>query len=163
MNISSSISIVVSRWWAQYSAIPWPDNCCLLVSTCIMGNDDRLGWGQCSQKCIQLKICPEEAQKKTTIDISYVQGLKPCLFQSPVDSEDHRQIHDTGPDPDPAHDVHAGKIKWIKNYIYYKDPNQVKKRFPTLSHLCEVGVVTENEARIIQSIDDKCIGSNQCL
>ena len=35
----------------------------------------------------------------------------------------------------------------------------MKKRFPTLSHLCEVGVVTENEARIIQSVDDKCIGN----
>ena len=31
--------------------------------------------------------------------------------------------------------------------------------FPTLSHLCEAGVVTENEARIIQSVDDKCIGN----
>ena len=34
----------------------------------------------------------------------------------------------------------------------------MKKRFPTLSHLCEAGVVTENEARIFQGLDDKCIG-----
>ena len=33
----------------------------------------------------------------------------------------------------------------------------MKKRFPTLSHLCEAGIVTENEQKIIESVDEKCI------
>ena len=34
-------SIVITRWWAQYRMIPWPDSCCLFISTCILGHDDR--------------------------------------------------------------------------------------------------------------------------
>ena len=34
---------------------------------------------------------------------------------------------------------------------------QVKKRFPTLSHLCEAGIITENEQKIVEGLDDKCI------
>ena len=29
------------RWWEQYNAIPWPDSCCLFISTCLLGHDDR--------------------------------------------------------------------------------------------------------------------------
>ena len=34
---------------------------------------------------------------------------------------------------------------------------QVKKRFPTLGHLCEAGIITENEQKIVEGLDDKCI------
>ena len=34
-------SIVITRWWGQYKIIPWPDSCCLFISTCILGHDDR--------------------------------------------------------------------------------------------------------------------------
>ena len=32
-----------TRWWGQYKIIPWPDSCCLFISTCIQGHDER--WG----------------------------------------------------------------------------------------------------------------------
>ena len=32
---------LVCRWWEQYNAIPWPDSCCLFISTCLLGHDDR--------------------------------------------------------------------------------------------------------------------------
>ena len=35
------VSIVITRWWGQYKIIPWPDSCCLFISTCILGHDDR--------------------------------------------------------------------------------------------------------------------------
>jgi len=35
------VSIIITRWWGQYKVIPWPDACCLFISTCILGHDDR--------------------------------------------------------------------------------------------------------------------------
>ena len=32
---------MLRRWWEQYNAIPWPDSCCLFISTCLLGHDDR--------------------------------------------------------------------------------------------------------------------------
>jgi len=34
---------------------------------------------------------------------------------------------------------------------------QVKKRFPTLNHLSDAGIITDNERVIIESLDEKCI------
>ena len=34
---------------------------------------------------------------------------------------------------------------------------QVKKRFPTLGHMEEAGIITENERKIIEGLDEKCI------
>ena len=44
----------------------------------------------------------------------------------------------------------------------YRDSNfgssdQVKKRFPTLGHMEEAGIITENERKIIEGLDEKCI------
>ena len=33
----------------------------------------------------------------------------------------------------------------------------MKKRFPTLSHLKEAGIITDSELKIIESVDEKCI------
>ena len=33
--------LIFSRWWGQYKIIPWPDSCCLFISTCIQGHDER--------------------------------------------------------------------------------------------------------------------------
>ena len=38
-----------------------------------------------------------------------------------------------------------------------KPPLQVKKRFPTLGHMEEAGIITENERKIIEGLDEKCI------
>ncbi|EDV40888.1 uncharacterized protein Dana_GF23693 [Drosophila ananassae] len=35
------VSIVMTRWWAQYSTIPWPDPVAILVSSNLHGYDDR--------------------------------------------------------------------------------------------------------------------------
>ena len=34
---------------------------------------------------------------------------------------------------------------------------QVKKRFPTLGHLSEAGIITDQERKIIEDLDEKCI------
>ena len=33
----------------------------------------------------------------------------------------------------------------------------MKKRFPTLGHMEEAGIITENERKIIEGLDEKCI------
>ncbi|XP_069995565.1 bestrophin-2 isoform X3 [Penaeus vannamei] len=33
------VSLVVSRWWGMYLSIPWPDTCCILLSTHVQGQD----------------------------------------------------------------------------------------------------------------------------
>jgi len=35
------VSIVMTRWWNQYMAIPWPDSIAVFVSATIHGNDER--------------------------------------------------------------------------------------------------------------------------
>lgn len=35
------VTIVMGRWWAQYTTIPWPDAIAILVSASIHGLDDR--------------------------------------------------------------------------------------------------------------------------
>ncbi|XP_022211268.1 bestrophin-4 isoform X1 [Drosophila obscura] len=35
------VSIVMGRWWQQYTTIPWPDSIAILVSSSIQGFDDR--------------------------------------------------------------------------------------------------------------------------
>jgi len=35
------VNIVVTRWWDQYTYIPWPDSLALYVTTCIHGHDER--------------------------------------------------------------------------------------------------------------------------
>ena len=42
-------------------------------------------------------------------------------------------------------------IDIIKTYL------KVKKRFPTLSHMSDVGIITDHERKIIEDIDLKCI------
>ena len=34
---------------------------------------------------------------------------------------------------------------------------KVKKRFPTLSHLSDAGILTDHERKIIEDVDAKCI------
>ena len=35
--------------------------------------------------------------------------------------------------------------------------DKVKKRFPTLSHLSDAGILTDHERKIIEDVDAKCI------
>ncbi|XP_052848386.1 bestrophin-4-like isoform X1 [Drosophila gunungcola] len=35
------VTIVMKRWWEQYTTIPWPDGIAILISTSIHGSDDR--------------------------------------------------------------------------------------------------------------------------
>ena len=38
----------------------------------------------------------------------------------------------------------------------------MKKRFPTLGHMEEAGIITENERKIIEGLDEKCIQVSFC-
>ena len=35
------VSLVITRWWSQFQALPWPDSASLWVSACIRRDDER--------------------------------------------------------------------------------------------------------------------------
>ena len=35
------VSLIVSRWWSQYTLLPWPDSMAILVVTFITGKEER--------------------------------------------------------------------------------------------------------------------------
>lgn len=94
------VSIIITRWWGQYKIIPWPDSCCLFISTVIQGHDER---GRLMRRTIARYLI-----------VALIQTLRMTSVQ-------------------------------------------VKKRFPTLAHLSEAGILTEGEQKIIESLDEKCI------
>ena len=35
------VSLIVSRWWSQYTLLPWPDNMAILVISFLTGKEER--------------------------------------------------------------------------------------------------------------------------
>ncbi|GBL84020.1 Bestrophin-3 [Araneus ventricosus] len=35
------VSLIIGRWWGQYSTIPWPDRLCYLIASYVHGTDER--------------------------------------------------------------------------------------------------------------------------
>ncbi|XP_019887650.1 bestrophin-4 isoform X2 [Ooceraea biroi] len=92
------VSVVMTRWWSQYMAIPWPDSIAVFVSATIHGNDER---GRLMRRTIVRYVCV-------------------CL-----------------------------------TVVLANVSPRVKKRFPTLEHFVESGLLLENELSIFQSLNKK--------
>ncbi|BES99470.1 Bestrophin, RFP-TM, chloride channel [Nesidiocoris tenuis] len=92
------ISIIMTRWWDQYSTIPWPDPVAVYVSAHIHGQDER---GRLMRRTIMRYVCL-------------------CLTM-----------------------------------VFSMICPRVKKRFPTLEHLVDAGLMTENEKCIVVDLNDK--------
>ncbi|XP_055930182.1 bestrophin-2-like isoform X1 [Argiope bruennichi] len=89
------VTIVVGRWWQQYLAIPWPDKCCMLISTYVNGADER---GRMIRRTLA----------------RYLNLMAALTFQA----------------ISPA----------------------VKKRFPTIDHLVEAGLMTKEECQVYDDV-----------
>lgn len=92
------VTIVMTRWWNQYTAIPWPDSIAVFVSATIHGNDER---GRLMRRTIVRYVCV-------------------CL-----------------------------------TLVLTNVSPRVKKRFPTLDHFVDAGLLLENELAIFQSLNQK--------
>ncbi|XP_012531904.1 bestrophin-4 isoform X2 [Monomorium pharaonis] len=92
------VSIVMTRWWNQYMAIPWPDSIAVFVSSTIHGNDER---GRLMRRTIVRYVCV-------------------CLTM-----------------------------------VLTNVAPRVKKRFPTLEHFVDSGLLLENELAIFKSLNAK--------
>ncbi|XP_012223330.1 bestrophin-4 isoform X2 [Linepithema humile] len=92
------VSIVMTRWWNQYMAIPWPDSIAVYVSSTIHGNDER---GRLMRRTIVRYVCV-------------------CL-----------------------------------TLVLTMVAPRVKKRFPTMEHFVDSGLLLENELSIFQSLNTK--------
>ncbi|XP_072757298.1 bestrophin-4 isoform X2 [Anoplolepis gracilipes] len=92
------VTIVMTRWWNQYLAIPWPDSIAVFVSATIHGNDER---GRLMRRTILRYVCV-------------------CL-----------------------------------TVVLTNVAPRVKKRFPTLEHFVESGLLLDNELTIFQSLNAK--------
>ncbi|XP_017782992.1 PREDICTED: bestrophin-4 isoform X2 [Nicrophorus vespilloides] len=92
------VSIVMTRWWNQYTTIPFPDPLAVFVSATIHGNDER---GRVMRRTIMRYVCLCVTMMFTMI--------------SP----------------------------------------RVKKRFPTLDHFVEAGLLQQSEKHIIADLNQK--------
>ncbi|KAH1028681.1 bestrophin-4 isoform X2 [Dendroctonus ponderosae] len=92
------VSVVMTRWWNQYTAIPFPDPLAVFVSATVHGQDER---GRVMRRTIMRYVCLCVTMTFTMI--------------SP----------------------------------------RVKKRFPTLEHLVEAGLLHESEKEIMVNLNKK--------
>lgn len=92
------VTIVMTRWWNQYTSIPWPDPIAVFVSANIHGQDER---GRVMRRTIMRYVCL-------------------CLTM-----------------------------------VLTNISPRVKKRFPTIDHLVEAGLLNENEHKIMQDLNEK--------
>ncbi|XP_076343877.1 bestrophin-4-like [Tachypleus tridentatus] len=35
------VTLIISRWWSQFTSIPWPDSCAVLIASFVHGSDER--------------------------------------------------------------------------------------------------------------------------
>ncbi|XP_073997303.1 bestrophin 1 [Rhodnius prolixus] len=92
------ISVIMQRWWDQYTSIPWPDPIAVFVSSHIHGQDER---GRLMRRTIMRYVCL-------------------CLTM-----------------------------------VFSMICPRVKKRFPTLEHFVDAGLMTENERSIVVDLNEK--------
>ncbi|XP_035898407.1 bestrophin-4 isoform X1 [Anopheles stephensi] len=92
------VTIVMTRWWNQYTSIPWPDPIAVFVSANIHGQDER---GRVMRRTIMRYVCL-------------------CLTM-----------------------------------VLTNISPRVKKRFPTIEHLVEAGLLNENEHTIMSHLNQK--------
>ncbi|XP_053683289.1 bestrophin-4 isoform X2 [Sabethes cyaneus] len=92
------VTIVMTRWWNQYTSIPWPDPIAVFVSANIHGQDER---GRVMRRTIMRYVCL-------------------CLTM-----------------------------------VLTNISPRVKKRFPTIEHLVEAGLLNENEHKIMHHLNQK--------
>ncbi|XP_058457414.1 bestrophin-4-like isoform X2 [Malaya genurostris] len=92
------VTIVMTRWWNQYTSIPWPDPIAVFVSANIHGQDER---GRVMRRTIMRYVCL-------------------CLTM-----------------------------------VLTNISPRVKKRFPTIDHLVEAGLLNDNEHKIMHHLNQK--------
>lgn len=92
------VTIVMTRWWNQYTSIPWPDPIAVFVSANIHGQDER---GRVMRRTIMRYVCL-------------------CLTM-----------------------------------VLTNISPRVKKRFPTIEHLVESGLLNDNEHKIMHDLNQK--------
>ncbi|XP_055619428.1 bestrophin-4-like isoform X2 [Toxorhynchites rutilus septentrionalis] len=92
------VTIVMTRWWNQYTSIPWPDPIAVFVSANIHGQDER---GRVMRRTIMRYVCL-------------------CLTM-----------------------------------VLTNISPRVKKRFPTIEHLVEAGLLNDNEHKIMHDLNQK--------
>ncbi|KAG5898621.1 hypothetical protein JTB14_020997 [Gonioctena quinquepunctata] len=92
------VNIVYTRWWSQYTSIPFPDNLAILVGASIKGRDER---SRIFRRTIVRYVCVAFTMTLTLI--------------SP----------------------------------------KAKKRFPSLKHFVESGLISEEEMKLMEDIDNE--------
>ncbi|KAI4464113.1 bestrophin [Holotrichia oblita] len=92
------VSIVMTRWWNQYTSIPWPDTIAVFVSATIHGQDER---GRVMRRTVMRYVCL-------------------CITM-----------------------------------MFTMISPRVKKRFPTLDHFVEAGLLQVSERDIISDLNLK--------
>ncbi|XP_071453062.1 bestrophin-4-like [Hetaerina americana] len=92
------VSVVMQRWWNQYTTIPFPDPIAVFVSSNVHGQDER---GRLIRRTIMRYVCL-------------------CLTM-----------------------------------VFTMISPRVKKRFPTLEHFVEAGLLLDNELIIIKNLNEK--------
>ncbi|KOB65677.1 Bestrophin 1b, partial [Operophtera brumata] len=139
------VTVVMNRWWNQYTTIPWPDSIAVFVSATIHG---------------QVNYCSVHGN---VIPLSFVLGFYVTVvmnrwWNQPWPIRCSWLIRACVPQDERGRLMRRTIVRYVclcLTMVLTMISPRVKKRFPTLDNLVEAGLLLENEKSILNNMNEK--------
>lgn len=120
----------MTRWWQQYSSIPWPDSLGVYVSANVHGQVSVLKWHSVTAEFTSNK---KLSIKTNLMNFVILQDERGRLMRRTI----------------------MRYVCLCLTMVLTNISPRVKKRFPTLQHLYQAGLLAENEKCVMETFNSK--------